>query len=149
MKLEQQVTSLEISKRLKELGVNQESLFYHAKTGYTGQYSFLGTKGEMSLFASKELHDEAGANSTYDLVSAFTVAELGEMMHPHAYSIKGKSEKVEDKWICRYWGENTQDAILREHKTTIGHIERADTEADARGKMLVYLIENNLLPVKE
>lgn len=32
MKLEQQVCSLESAKRLKELRVRQESLFYHWKT---------------------------------------------------------------------------------------------------------------------
>ena len=36
MKLEDQVCSLELSKRLKELGVKQDSLWYwNAKEGYT------------------------------------------------------------------------------------------------------------------
>src|SRR5439155_13694049 len=65
--LEKQVCSLDLAKRLKELGVRQESLFiwnYYPHTdGYKLQY-----------------------NPDYGSVlniSAFTVAELGEMLPQH------------------------------------------------------------------
>jgi hypothetical protein len=40
-----------------------------------------------------------------------------------------------DKW-CSLYGTNLQDS----------HGEFADTEADARAKMLIYLLENKLTP---
>lgn len=62
MKLEHQLTSLELSQRLKELGVNQESIYYW--------------KGE-KLFCCCEptLHSEEN-----DSVCAFSVAEIGEIL---------------------------------------------------------------------
>lgn len=70
MKIEQQVTSLEISKRLKELGVKQESLFY---------WSSYGMKFKKE---THELIPENEINPSFmeDYISAFTVAELGEML---------------------------------------------------------------------
>ena len=60
MKLEDQVCSLEQAKRLKELGVKQEGIFNYLKTGG------LKLSSEFPSF----LH----------CYSAFTVAELGEMI---------------------------------------------------------------------
>ena len=59
MKLEQHVCSLDLAKRLKELGVKQESLFWWGEI----------TKEVHYCKAGKPLH-----------ISAFTVAELGEML---------------------------------------------------------------------
>jgi hypothetical protein len=77
MKLEQQVTSLELSKRLKELGVRQESLFY-----------FFGNKAELEAmrgYGGPEILLE-GDYSWAVRVSAFTVAEIGEMLPPGMWS---------------------------------------------------------------
>lgn len=126
MKLEQQVCSLELAKKLKELGVKQDSLFY-----WCGSHS--------NPDAPWEIHNWKVYNSEFrfryyqsdDPVSAFTVAELGEML-PYRGSIYSEpvSEDNESKeWICIYG------------KT----ITKADTEADARAKMLIYLVENNLI----
>ena len=60
MKLEQQVCSLELAKRLKELGVNQESLFAWDVSVTPARLQFTG--------------GWLGSNE----ISAFTVAELGE-----------------------------------------------------------------------
>lgn len=115
MKLEQQVVSLELAKRLKELGVKQESLFYWQgadKNGYIINF-------EKDLFE-------------YDCekYSAFTVAELGEMLMPLI------PVPINKKWQA----PSPKDQTIR----IVGYLKDT-TEADARAKMLIYLLENNLL----
>lgn len=125
MTLESQVTSLELSKKLKELGVKQESLFYwkmhvHPLTG-----------------------EELGANliyrddgTDYDReISAFTVAELGGILPPGL-------------WYERTAAANRyRIGHIKELGSGISpsHVEYADTEADARAKILIYLIEDKLI----
>ena len=70
MKLEQQVTSLEIAKRLKELGVKQESYFYHV------QFNVGEREGGEKSFLMDERQIKKPL--TNDAFSAFTVAELGQ-----------------------------------------------------------------------
>jgi len=141
MKLEQQVTNLELSKKLKELGMGQESLFWYAKTGYSGKHSFLGTKRDMDRFKEHEYDDMPGANDTYDFISTFTVAELGEML-----PFGTKSIHI-DAWDETYQGGKTWMCNAPERKKR--HIEYADTEANARAKMLIYLMENDLIDISK
>lgn len=125
MELQKQVTNLEISKRLKELGVKQESLF--VRTLDTGQVT-----GHPSDF----LKD----GDKWNWVSAFTVAELGEMLMKikfaefSTYPTKDNQIRVYPGTVLRMFGE------LKDYDG-----ETADTEADARGKILVYLIENKFI----
>lgn len=131
MKIEQQVCSLEISKRLKELGVKQESLFVHTRMRTTDPYQVttLSEAGEWKYYDFE---------NTY---SAFTVAELGEML-PDSISFEEKLYviniyKLGNEWIVEF--EDNENEL----KTHTSY--QADTEADARGKMLIYLFENNLI----
>ena len=62
--LEKQVCSLELAKKLKELGVRQESIFYWEKRD------------------GWELVDDP-YDDQFELYSAFTVAELGELLEIH------------------------------------------------------------------
>lgn len=162
MNLQDQVTSLELSKKLKDLGVKQESLFYHAKTGYSGDYTFIGTPKEMSWHKELELHDEAGANTTYDLISAFTVAELEEMLPTkieegtwfnYTKSLNGWGgicERVSyDKWEKH---EGAGQLLIKHMHEVNSHPYRPHetpehTHADLYAKMLIYLLDNNLLPL--
>jgi hypothetical protein len=71
-----------------------------------------------------------------DNVNAYTVAELGEML-----------KDIQNQIDC---GDVCYDLTFESEKSLIGwggnsHEESADTEADARAKMLIYLKENNLL----
>lgn len=130
MKLESQVCSLELSKWLKELGVKHESLFwwvinfdketvrlvYETKTGY---YLDTGAGYDPRLF--KHL----------DMYSAFTVAELGEMLPRRYGTFKTNNNTFECFDDFQF---NGGDCIFH-----------ADTEADARAKMLIYLLENKLI----
>jgi hypothetical protein len=112
MNLADQVTNLQLSKRLKELGVKQEGLF---AWGYNDDRSDYG------IYTKRDIHFMGE-----DCI-AFTVAEIGEMLPYYSYEIV-KSFRFYD-FIC-------------------DHLDlkfKADTEADARAKCLVMLIENKLI----
>ncbi len=130
MKLEKQVPSLELCKKLKELGYPQEGLFMwdtneklrvgidkvnhpHSKTAYPDTIE-LEVSGE-------------------DWSIAPTVAELGEWL-PH-YVI---SRKVKDEWIIN----TTDDRLIKEANFT------AESEVDVRSYMLIWLVENKHLEFK-
>lgn len=131
MKLEQQVTSLELSKKLKELGVKQESLFYWTRNYTWKSGDFKADSKEYIGYSKNKKH-----YSEYEY-AAFTVAELGELLPNLTTSWKQIETSDGDiGWRCHY-----DD---KEVKTTI-----ADTEAESRGKMLVYLLENNLINLSE
>jgi hypothetical protein len=129
MTLESQVCSLELAKKLKELGVKQESYFYWAIDLMGG--------------AETEVKTAAGATPTdvysWDFASAFTVAELGEMLKETKFE---SSAQRNGKWVVHVnttvFPMYTQDNIANN--------QLADTEADARAKMLAYLLENHLIP---
>ncbi len=131
MNLQDQVTSLELSKRLKELGVKQDSLFHW----FSSQRKNIQCWGVMY--------------STYDDIpdrySAFTSSELGEMIPtilqpdtPSKSDFKFDSCKVdnENRWMVAYFYD-----FYRPPKMMF--IE--NTEANARAKMIIYLLENKLM----
>lgn len=130
MKLESQVISLEIAKKLKELGVKQESHFYWSKPFDINNY-FTGDEPEVEELRWLEYNEMEEAK----ICSAFTVSELGEMFPVHwQYSYQ------------RTEGETTAYFDLEEIATgKTMHWWGNETEADARGAMLVYLIENKLI----
>ena len=123
--LEQQVCSLELSKKLKELGVKQESLWYWKceKTNETEFYELDIQKSDDLLF--------------YKVISAFTVAELGKMLSIWAVSkVTGSDRGQPDEWECATITDPTK-------------FYREKTEADARAKMLIHLIEQGIVKVKK
>lgn len=145
MKLEQQVCSLEFAKKLKELGVKQESLFYwQASKRKMKDYIAEGkwVPRDYSLIPRREgyISDIAGAYGYNRYISAFTVAELGEMLPSsielgnfdeiflHCNKMRGEIWEVEYSWY-----------------ETVHKYFEDKSEADARAKMLIYLIENKLI----
>ena len=123
MKLENQLTSLELSKKLKELGVKQESLFYW--------------QGYLHSNKKIELVNQENLDINYDYCSAFTVAELGEMLPIN--SIR-EVKTPNNKWLISWCGEISEDGLTSKWERFT-----EDTEANARAKMLIYLLENNYL----
>lgn len=131
MELEKQVVSLELSRMLKELGVKQESLYYWVK--------------EKRKWVPKHNHGVTPISP-----SAFAVAELGEMLPKQVFNVytakaahnarQGKVVADRTFWCWRY--------KEKERASSIHDMDEffAETEADARAKMLIYLLENNLLP---
>lgn len=124
MKLEDQVVSLELAKKLKELGVKQESLFYWQAC-------------PENLICLRPAYIELGYKDTPErvVISAFTVAELGEILPPYFCSVDAKASA--GHWTCRKWSHGIIDTEVP--------IQYANTEADARAKALIYLIENKLI----
>ena len=123
--LEQQVTSLDLSKRLKELGVKQDSLWYW---------------GERTFANGVDVIDKEKANSSawVKVCSAFTVAEHGEALPS---SIKTDYSSLNYLHIAKL--ENTKEWLIAYFHDEI----RGSTEADARAKMRIWLIKNKLVEV--
>jgi hypothetical protein len=129
MKLDNQVVSLDLAKRLKELGVKQESLCYWYFDEDDKEYEVL------VAFAHRTPDDW---HNPEPIFSAFTVAELGEMLPLFVGSFAQFHivfNRDHHGWIVNYC----------DPKGEIEYEETADTEADARVKMLIYLLENKLI----
>jgi hypothetical protein len=110
--IEKQVVGLDLAKKLKELDVKQESVFRWVIDDHQRPEIRLRNSG---------IHPW-----DLDEYSAFTVAELGEMLPPEYLTMRHPTG-----WAA-YDGDG--EYVLQEK-----------TEADARAKMLVYLIENDLI----
>jgi hypothetical protein len=123
MKLQQQVCTLESAKRLKELGVKQESYFYW-QVPNSGNL-------ENKEDGVEIVHYPTG--KFWDYYSAFTVAELGELLpSPGVLGWLEIFKKEDGNWMVRY-----SDTGYR--------IEEDLNEAEVRAQMLIYLLENNLI----
>jgi hypothetical protein len=130
MNLEQQVCSLYLAKRLKELGLKQESWFVWASDVEVTD-SFIVLERRRCWLPNE--------------CAAFTVAELGEMLpeffkrEPEGYldlAIR-KDRRLANAW----WNVS--------YKNIDGHpVQYSDmSEANARAKMLIYLLENRFVTV--
>jgi hypothetical protein len=75
--------------------------------------------------------------------SAFTVAELGEVLPKGTKTWKHLCDK---KCAFRYRGE---DIGYHVQLPDMSHAVLGNTEADARAKMLIYLMENGLVKATE
>lgn len=121
MKLENQVVSLELAKKLKELGVEQDS-YFNWYTNYKGYY-ILGDNSDMMNNAKMTGNTTA---PQWDYISAFTVAELGEY-------IKKASEETIGNLPERFSNMPVKEFIANWFK------------ADYWAEILIYLLENNLI----
>ncbi len=139
MKLEDQVISLDLAKRMKELGFVQESLWYWQEgTHYTTYVCNIVSSGISNS------NKEAWCGNREDY-SAYTVAELGEMLPtPLLEKYHFTCSKYGSEWECWFEKWNNNGYCERAVQKDIMN-QYATTEADARAKMLIYLKENNLL----
>lgn len=128
MELSQLVTSLETSKRLKELGVEQISMFTWFDT-----LPFEDNR-KWWLFYEQ--------NTTGVWASAFTSSELWEML-PHRIRKDGLAYDLE------FWKSHDKKIgtcyidMESEHKFLISYED--NNEAESRWKLYIYLKENNLI----
>jgi hypothetical protein len=112
---------LELAKRLKKLGVKQQSaLYWVVPTDETIHLSSLE-------FASAE---KTIADGIIKKISAFTVAELGELL-PQAYLRMIHKSPVGDCWTLPIHADN--------HPACRG-TDHVETEAEARAKMVIYFL---------
>jgi len=159
VEFEKQVCGLELAKLLKELGVKQESLFYH-----------VFNKAEWhkeSIEESRRKYPEDTFDDPVDrweiwpadadpfsldteFYAAFTVAEFGELLpdgvkisctSPYEHEVIYTMKQYKDNKIYHVYLHHTSYCYYCSHEDTL--------EANARAKMLIYLIENKLIEIKQ
>ncbi len=146
MEFKKQVCSLRLSKKLKKLGVKQKSLWW-----WIGKELMISQAiTEYANDANESFYQGCGCCSGWldneeKVYSTFTVAELGEILPIDCcYTIKKDlDEGGESIWECNYIyyaGNDKGDEV---------EVFLASTEADARAKCLVYLLEHNIIKQKE
>lgn len=155
MKLENQVCSFEQAKKLKDLGIKQDSLFYHFPNPNTEE---IKKKYKLPDYNVVEGSKFIPSNQIKDVramvldgifpktYSAFTVAELSVMLgnnYPSwSFNKNGK------KWIATVINKNEK----RDGKniTTAPEFDRyAETQADALATLLIATIEIDFMKPKE
>ncbi len=148
MNLEQQVCSLGLAKRLRELGVKQESLFY-----WETSYETPVIRLREEVINNFHFHHE-------DYYSAYSCAELGNIL-PNGILLKEgepfnsfrisilkfisvEDNKLINNWIINYECDSTacagEEAWLRRRLTSNIYDPNL---ANAMAKMLIWLLENN------
>jgi len=120
MKLEDQVCCLKLAKRLKELGVKQESVFVWERDPADSRFRLINFAPDQGIPEFR--------------FSAFTVAKLGEML-PRGFFLPEHASDIK-YGIMNYWRREPSYTATN----TIPEIT-ADTETDARAKLLVYILE--------
>lgn len=138
MNLESQVTSLELSRKLHDVGVKQESIFCYQPI----------INNIPTVWPRKFDLNELRKPSKDERIAAFSVAELGEML-PERFDVYInnyiKFQKIRCEitskyhYLCSYI-ENCG------YNSDVVHYDCSDEiEANARAKMLIYLIEQGLI----
>lgn len=142
MELKDQVVSLEIAKRLKELGFKQESLFWYVINNRPEKER---TESELEAYLTNIWDTDRWGDDFGDKCAAFTVAELGEML-PISFH-NGLTKEFESVAYLNF--ERSNNIFWKVgYKFNSGNLmfgQYAETEAAARGKMLIYLAENGLI----
>lgn len=131
MKLEDQVCSLELSKRLKELGVKQESIFV---------WEYYDDQCHGVKFIPYAVVPDN--YNKFQLFSAFTVGELGEILNSFENNLKNYE-------LDFYTTYDNYNIVLKPNRVLdiecVCFYVKDILEANARAKMLVYLIESDLM----
>lgn len=167
MSLEDQVCSVELAKMLKELGVKQESLFYYK--AWENPLLNILKKSDVpddrwTIFMGNDKH---GDSCEWE-ISAFTTAELGEML-PKGITIDDFDHyrlnikkfhyvenqllplEVKPSWIINYY-----DNLLKEGSCGLTEVIKSlfltsifdKNEANARAKCLIKLIEEGFVKIE-
>ena len=138
--LKQQVCSLERAKRLKALGIRQESLFYHledtcGRQEYRGMIHAVGNNPQ-------------GGNTSY---AAFSVAESGERLPTGRDAGRTWLEAPARLYCCHWYtvhlSTGTASTGGSDKQPPSKHVppHYADTEADARAQMVRYWVAQKLV----
>lgn len=148
MVLSKQVCSLEQAKKLKELGIEQNSLYYFygaiingiSSTPIVNLYNW-----EYGTIVKNDIPNDAIlGNSKNENYSAFTVAELGVML-PRTITFN-KTQ------ACRLMFETFNcfgvAYIRNSSRQSIKRFENS-IEAIPRADMLIYLLENKLITASD
>lgn len=128
MEINQQVCSVDLSKRLHELGVMVDSLFIYAIWN-TPVISFNAKWVPIYHLYDEELYIK--------MCNTYTSGELGLMLPPTIITIK--TNLTNKPWYS--FDFNKREAPLIH--------EPFESEADCRAKALIYCIENELVNVED
>ncbi len=162
MQIEDQVCSLELAKRLKELGVKQESYFKWRKVCHEFELkNEVYDEWHKSEFCYSECQCESD-----EKYSAFSVAELGAMLPVHI-EIKSSYLRLDfsksmSATECETGNLGTRFSYHRliekegfSYDTRYCNHEKvflqefSNKEANTRAKMLVHLIESGLMEIQK
>jgi hypothetical protein len=152
MSPENEVCSLDLSRKLNELGLDIDSLFYYLNIDGEGKYY---------VYYNEDMPEDFEYEG--DPISAFTIAELFYSL-PNHLQLKGSEPfdnyrlfitkfnsvdehmKITNNFIVNYECDSTQiegqEAWLRRKLTSNIYDPNL---ANALAKMLIYLIENGLM----
>jgi hypothetical protein len=134
MKIEDQVLSYELSEKLKDIGIKQESLFYWYKNPYDGW-----------IIINKDELSDMFTPGCVGINSAFTVSELFEML---LFSIEEGYRKIIIKKIkTGIYHSNPEKMLYFIEYRYVDHVTEDENLSDALAKMLIYLIENKLMEI--
>lgn len=138
MNSESQVVSLDIARDLFYKGLDRESLYEWQEGGISAGKSGVRLR-----------HRNPGGIDTHDmkrLYPAFTVAELGAMLPDYTYSKKNSGGG--ERWVCLLVEGHIRLGGIKPNREGSIMDQYANTEAEARGKMLLHLIKKGFLSVE-
>ncbi len=151
MKLSDQVCSLEIAKRLKELGVKQESMFCHQVDGNASSKE----KTVYAIFPSDDLLYGR------EWWSAYTVAELLDLL-PRRNKRWEKPDVFSNEWwphLACAWNGRKEDGSMQNAyyanfygDSGVTFFEKNffdNNPANCLGKMLIHLLEQGLIKASD
>ena len=170
MNLEQQCISLEYAKRLKELNVNQESLFYYADDSIVCSVDMDLLLDTGKVRSMSYINNSWPDQDIDELYSAFTASDLLELL-PHRINTKENEPfnsyrlRVEKGIWCldsesstnirltefysvNYYCDTTSQKMDWMFKSLTNNVTDENC-ANALAKMLIFLIESDLLNVKD
>lgn len=131
---DQQVTSQKLSERLRDLGVLQQSLFWwQVCADGTTELRYGKTTTNYGIPVQEHY-------------AAFTGTELGELLPLGIQLQKGRKRITRDIYhTVRFSMFHQYNPVDADKKYLLRGSFHADTEAEARARCLIYLIENNLI----
>lgn len=149
------VTSLELSKKLREADVPQISEYYWSNAGRSSE--IIGPIKPEDMPESR-INDHFRPDDVltgkrehfFVYYSAFSIGELGEMLPEQVMARAGDFRKNKEPWyLYCYPSHGYQKNKFKVVYRSGGYVEMgesvADTEAEARGILLLYLRKNNLI----
>jgi len=125
--IDKHVTNLSLSKKLKAAGVKQESEFYWVKND-------LDKWSIISFVELKNYYKD-------ECYPAYLSSELGEMLPAIDFVGTQKNNDLEWEAIYIYTSEDEDS----EDENTVYLREADKTEANSRAKMLIHLLDSNLI----
>jgi hypothetical protein len=128
------VCDLELSKKLKELGLKKKSVF-----------CFYDLNGTTDLeFYSPQIDWAEGVEE----YNAYTVAELGEMLPDEIDDYLLNLEFMQNGDFCYTYTE-VDECLNSLNNFNFCNLTKDQKEANARAKLLIWIIENKHVDVEE